>query len=188
LTFSIANRFSLVASKRECIYPNVGFQLQLCLFEKLGKDFDQVDAIVARGTFHVESELAVSIRKTLENAEERMDRMFDDDALCEDASRWEDFGFFIQNCREYLGHVDIGLPLSLLDRADDCSRKLGNLDKVFEGAGVATAGRVGRVLGAWHGLQNTMAASETAAPRTDASYVSALDRDLASSSAKRRKT
>ena len=94
---------------------------------------------MSRGAFHVEAELAVSIRKTLENAEERMDSMFDDDALCEDAARWEDFGYFIQNCREYLGHVDIGLPLALLDRADDCARKLGNLDKVFEGAGVATA-------------------------------------------------
>ncbi len=143
---------------------------------------------MSQGTFHVESELAVSIRKTLENAEERMDCMFDDDSLCEEAARWEDFGYFIQNCREYLGHVDIGLPLALLDRADDCARKLGNLDKVFEGAGVATAGRVGRVLGAWHGLQSAMAASESAVPRTDASYVSALDRDLGSSSAKRRKT
>ena len=69
--------------------------------------------------------------------------------------------------------------------------KQGNfmdLDKVFEGAGVATAGRVGRVLGAWHGLQSAMAAAETAVPRTDAGYVSALDRDLGSSSAKRRKT
>ena len=143
---------------------------------------------MSQGTFHVEAELAVSIRKTLDNAEERMDNMFDDDALCEDAARWEDFGYFIQNCREYLGHVDIGLPLSLLDRADDCARKLGNLDKVFEGAGVATAGRVGRVLGAWHGLQSAMAAAETAVPRTDAGYVSALDRDLRASSAKRRKT
>ena len=35
-------RFSLVAAKRACIYPNVGFQLQLCLFEKLDKDFDEV--------------------------------------------------------------------------------------------------------------------------------------------------
>ena len=83
---------------------------------------------------------------------------------------WEDFGYFIQNCREYLGHVDIGLPLALLDRAGDCARKLGNLDKVFEGAGVATAGRVGRVLGAWHGARASMASSETAVPRTDASY------------------
>ena len=141
---------------------------------------------MSSGKFHVEAELAVSIRKTLENAEERMDCMFDDDSLCEEAARWEDFGYFIQNCREYLGHVDIGLPLSLLDRADDCARKLGNLDKEFEGAGVATAGRVGRVLGAWHGLQSAMAAAEAAVPRTDASYVSALDRDL--SSAKRRKT
>ena len=81
---------------------------------------------MSKGTFHVESELAVSIRKTLDNAEERMDSMFDDDALCEDAARWEDFGYFIQNCREYLGHVDIGLPLALLDRADDCARKLGD--------------------------------------------------------------
>ena len=144
---------------------------------------------MSQGAFHVESELAVSIRKTLDNAEERMDSMFDDDSLCEEAARWEDFGYFIQNCREYLGHVDIGLPLSLLDRADDCARKLGNLDKVFEGAGVATAGRVGRVLGAWHGLQSAMAASENAVQRTDASYVSALDRDLGgASSAKRRKT
>ena len=143
---------------------------------------------MAQSTFQIEAELAVSIRKTLDNAEERMDSMFDDDALCEDAARWEDFGYFIQNCREYLGHVDIGLPLSLLDRADDCARKLGNLDKVFEGAGVATAGRVGRVLGAWHGLQSAMASSETAVPRTDASYVSALDRDLGSSSSAKRRT
>jgi len=28
--------FGLVAAKRACIYPNVGFQLQLCLFERLG--------------------------------------------------------------------------------------------------------------------------------------------------------
>ena len=122
---------------------------------------------MAKGAFHVEAELAVSIRKTLDNAEERMDSMFDDDSLCEEAARWEDFGYFIQNCREYLGHVDIGLPLALLDRADDCARKLGNLDKVFEGAGVATAGRVGRVLGAWHGLQSAMAASESTVPRPE---------------------
>ena len=50
-------------------------------------------------------------------------------------------------------------------------------------------GRVGRVLGAWHGLQSAMASSENAVQRTDASYVSALDRDLGgASSAKRRKT
>ena len=66
---------------------------------------------MSQGAFHVEAELAVSIRKTLDNAEERMDSMFDDDSLCEEAARWEDFGYFIQNCREYLGHVDIGLAL-----------------------------------------------------------------------------
>ena len=42
LTVYCDYRFSLVAAKRACIYPNVGFQLQLCLFEKLGKDFDEV--------------------------------------------------------------------------------------------------------------------------------------------------
>ena len=41
-TVSCDYRFSLVAAKRACIYPNVGFQLQLCLFEKLDKDFDEV--------------------------------------------------------------------------------------------------------------------------------------------------
>ena len=35
-------RFSLVAAKRACIYPNVGFQLQLCLLRNLDKDFDEV--------------------------------------------------------------------------------------------------------------------------------------------------
>ena len=42
LTVYCDYRFSLVAAKRACIYPNVGFQLQLCLFEKLNKDFDEV--------------------------------------------------------------------------------------------------------------------------------------------------
>ena len=42
LTVYCDYRFSLVAAKRACIYPNVGFQLQLCLFEKLDKDFDEV--------------------------------------------------------------------------------------------------------------------------------------------------
>lgn len=147
-----------------------------------------MDAVVADGAFDISGEIAVSIRKTLENAEEQLENMFDDESLADDAQRWTDFGYFVQNCREYLGHVDVGLPLDLLNMAEDVARKLQNLDQVFDGEGVATAGRVGRVLAVWHELQAGMARSVDALPRVDAGYASALDRDLETSSAKRRKT
>jgi hypothetical protein len=185
---SYRDAFDLTSRRRACIYPNVGFQIQLCLFEKLGRDIDAVDAVVADGAFDISGEIAVSIRKTLENAEEQLENMFDDESLADDAQRWTDFGYFVQNCREYLGHVDVGLPLDLLNMAEDVARKLQNLDQVFDGEGVATAGRVGRVLAVWHELQAGMARSVDALPRVDAGYASALDRDLETSSAKRRKT
>ena len=40
------SRFALTSSKRACIYPNVGFQLQLYLFEKLDMRTDAVDSPV----------------------------------------------------------------------------------------------------------------------------------------------
>jgi hypothetical protein len=178
--------FAKTSAKRACIYPNVGFQIQMCLLEKLGNDLDRADAAVADPAFDIAAELAVSIRKVLTNVEEQMDAMFDDDALASDDQRWMDFGFFIQNCREYLGHVDVGLPFDLLDKAEDVARRLQNLEAVFEGAGVACAGRVGRVLGVWHGLQFAMASQEDALPRVDADYVSCLDREA--DSGKRRRT
>ena len=101
-------------------------------------------------SFDIASEISVSIRKTLENAEEQMSRMFDDDSIKDDPQRWMDFGFFIQNCREYLGHVDIGLPLDLLNMAEDVARRLQNLGMIFEGKGVAIAVRVGQARAMWH--------------------------------------
>mmetsp|Transcript_28958 Transcript_28958/g.86444 ORF Transcript_28958/g.86444 Transcript_28958/m.86444 type:complete len:191 (-) Transcript_28958:32-604(-) len=178
--------FAKTSAKRACIYPNVGFQIQLCLLEKLGLDLDKADAAVADPAFDIAGELAVSISKVLSNIEEQMDAMFEEDALADDAQRWMDFGFFIQNCREYLGHVDVGLPFHLLDKAEDVARRLQNLEAVFEGAGVDCAGRVGRVLGVWHGLQFAMASQEDALPRVPEAYVSCLDREA--DSGKRRRT
>jgi hypothetical protein len=101
-----------------------------------------------------------------------------------------DFGFFIQNCREYLGHVDVGLPLELLARADDVARRLRNLDRVFAGAGVDVAVRVGRVLAVWHDHQLRISTADGALPRVDPNYVSLLDGPGARSAgrAKRRRT
>jgi hypothetical protein len=41
-TLMVRNKmsFELVSSKRSCIYPNVGFQIQLCLFENLDLHID----------------------------------------------------------------------------------------------------------------------------------------------------
>mmetsp|Transcript_19114 Transcript_19114/g.24799 ORF Transcript_19114/g.24799 Transcript_19114/m.24799 type:complete len:123 (-) Transcript_19114:372-740(-) len=89
-----------------------------------------------------------------------------------------DFGFFFQNCREYLGHLDIGLPLQLLTQTDDLSRRLRNLELVFDGPGILTAARLGRVMNLWQSLQARMAAAPGALPRIDLStYVSLLHDD-----------
>jgi len=134
-----------------------------------------VDAILAAGSFDIASEIAVSIRKTLENIEELISRMSDDDSIKDDPQRWMDFGFFIQNCREYLGHIDIGLPIDLLNEAEDVARRLQNLGVVFEGRGVVIAVRVGKVLAVWHSLQQQLSSKIDALPRTDARYVSYLE-------------
>ena len=162
LLFHFLCRFGVVSGARACVYPNVGFQLQLCLFEKYGDDALKRD-------FDIAKEIAHSIDQTLDNVAERLEAVFEDDAVIAEPSRWMDFGFFFQNCREYLGHVDIGLPTSLLAKADDVARKLKNLEAVFEGPGVAVAARVGRVLDVWQALQFRMAHAQGALP-----YVLAL--------------
>lgn len=110
------------------------------------------------------AEVAVSIQRTLRNVEEQMDAMFDDESLTENERRWMDFGFFFQNCREYLGHVDIGLPRAVVDTARDVSRRLQNLELVFQGAGVKMAARVGRVMATFQTLQSHMSALPGAMP------------------------
>jgi len=173
-----------VSSRRACVYPNVGFQLQLCLYEKqqrqkktlgpstLGPSSKPSSEPSSEPSpspseeedesFEIAKEIAHSIDRTLDNVKERLDRVFDEDP--DDASRWLDYGFFFQNCREYLGHVDIGLPPALLTKADDTARKLRNLDAVFSGAGIAVAVRVGKVLDVWQSLQTRMANSVGALP------------------------
>lgn len=113
------------------------------------------------------AEIAFSVDSTLANVEDQMDAMFDDAALLDDPSRWMDFGFFFQNCREYLGHLDLGLPADLLVKAEDVARRLKNLELVFDGDGVNVAARVGRVLDAWRSLQQHIAAAPGALPRID---------------------
>ena len=78
-------------------------------------------------------------------------------------------------CREYLGHIDIGLPIDLLNEAEDVARRLQNLGVVFEGRGVVIAVRVGKVLAVWHSLQQQLSSKIDALPRTDARYVSYLE-------------
>mmetsp|Transcript_22723 Transcript_22723/g.71144 ORF Transcript_22723/g.71144 Transcript_22723/m.71144 type:complete len:195 (+) Transcript_22723:530-1114(+) len=171
-TLKYTEAFELVSSKRPSIYPNVGFQLQLCLFER------QRFAASENKDFDVASEIAISIDRTLDNVHERMEAMFDDADLRDDPARWMDFGFFFQNCREYLGHVDIGLPFDVIHKAQDVARRLKNLELVFEGAGVATASRVGRVLDVWQNLQLRLSSLPGAMPRVDlAHYASVLDHD-----------
>ena len=130
---------------------------------------------VSKAKFDIASEIAVSIRKTLENAEEQMSRMFDDDTIKDNPQRWMDFGFFIQNCREYLGHIDIGLPLDLLGMAEDVARRLQNLEFIFEGRGIAIAVRVGKVLAVWHSLQLQLSRKPGALPRIGPNCMSCLD-------------
>mmetsp|Transcript_220 Transcript_220/g.815 ORF Transcript_220/g.815 Transcript_220/m.815 type:complete len:219 (+) Transcript_220:502-1158(+) len=170
---SYSDAFGVVSSARACVYPNVGFQLQLCALEKRpGFFFDGDDA----ASFDVARELARSIDQALDNAKEALDLVFDDTSTVrDDPSRWLDLGFFFQNCREYLGHVDVGLPLALLAKVDDLARKLKNLDAVFEGPGITTASRLGRLLDVWHNLQLRMAHAKGALPRLDMdTFVSAL--------------
>jgi len=159
-----------VSSKRPCVYPNIGFQLQLCFFEKFRfRNFPNL---------HLPSEIAISIQNTLKNIEECLNHIFDDETARLNPSRWMDFGFFFQNCREYLGHLDIGLPLQLLTQTDDLSRRLRNLELVFDGPGILTAARLGRVMNLWQSLQARMAAAPGALPRIDLStYVSLLHDD-----------
>mgnify|MGYP002049279686 FL=1 len=69
---SYADAFALVAAKRPCIYPNVGFQLQLFLYERCHASGDIARAF---GGFDAAGELIVSIETTLENVEEQMSQM-----------------------------------------------------------------------------------------------------------------
>lgn len=187
---SYRDAFDAAAAKRACVYPNVGFQLQLCLFETLGRSSDRVRDALAAGEFDISAEIAVSVARTLDNVEDLVEALFEDAALAGDGERWMDFGFFIQNCREYLGHVDVGLPLALLARADDVARRLRNLDRVFAGAGVDVAVRVGRVLSVFHDHQLRVSTADGALPRVDPNYASLLDGPGARSAgrAKRRRT
>lgn len=104
-----------------------------------------------------------------------LDARFTDEDLREDATRWQDFGFFFQNCREYLGSLDIGITPKLLAKAEDVARRLQNLARVFDGAGVDLGSRVGRVIDIWQRMQcQIVYAPDNATPRADGSYVSKL--------------
>lgn len=100
-----------------------------------------------------------------------------------------DFGFFIQNCREYLGHVDIGLPPPLLDLADDVARHLVNLGRVLEGAGVDVAVRVGKVLKVWRDAQVALITNDPdPPPRVPADYAPRVGAGADATAAKKRRT
>jgi len=137
----VSAAFGLVASKRPCCYPNIGFQLQLHLFEKTRK--------VEYSVFNLETELIIWIKRKLRDVKSLIEAVFEDEQLLEDEEPWRYLGFFFENCRQYLGRMDVHVPMNVLIEADDVGRQLANIAMLFEGEGVDLASKVGQVMQGW---------------------------------------
>jgi len=134
--------YALVSAKRPCAFPNIGFQIQLQLYEKSKYSLDHPD-------FNILAEILISIERKLREIDGVLSRVFEDaDVLAEEAP-WRIFGFFFENCHQYLGRCDIGVPGKLLVEAEDISRRLQNLSMLFEEEEVSLAVRVGTVMYKW---------------------------------------
>lgn len=145
---NVSGAFGLVSQKRPCVYPNIGFQLQLHLFEKTRK--------VDHFTFNIEGELVIWVKRKLGDVKCLIEQIFDDEQLLEDCEPWRYLGFFFENCRQYLGRIDIDIPRSLLAETDDVGRQLSNLDMLYEGEGVELASKVGQVMQGWVAAQKRL--------------------------------
>lgn len=71
----VSGAFSLVSSKRPCCYPNIGFQLQLHLFEKTRK--------VEYKSFNLEVEIVIWVKRKLRDVAKLMVDIFEDEQLLE---------------------------------------------------------------------------------------------------------
>ena len=71
----LSGAFSLVSSKRPCCYPNIGFQLQLHLFEKTRK--------VEYKSFNLEVEIVIWVKRKLRDVAKLMTDIFEDEQLLE---------------------------------------------------------------------------------------------------------
>lgn len=145
----VSGAFSLVSQRRPSVYPNIGFQLQLHLFEKTRK-------VDCPKLFNLEAELVIWIKQKLRDVKRLMAAIFEDEQLLEDCEPWRYLGFFFENCRQYLGRIDIPIPKKLLTEADDVGRQLANLAMLFEGDGVELAAKVGQVMQGWVAAQKRL--------------------------------
>lgn len=139
--WTFAEAFQYTSAKRTCVFPNVGFQLQLQLYEKSGS-YEHSD-------FDVGAELVRAIEMQLQDIEEMLDRMVTDTELLSDSEPWRMLGFFFENIRHHLRIVDIGTTIDTLNRAKDISRRLENLGKLFDGEAVDMAVRVAKSISGW---------------------------------------
>jgi len=137
----VSSAFTLVSSKRPCCYPNIGFQLQLHLFEKTKK--------VEYKVFNLEAEIVIWIKRKLKDVAHLLSQIFEDEQLLEDEAPWRYLGFFFENCRQYLGRIDIPIPKPILVETEDLGRQLANMAMLFEGDGVDLASKVGEVMQGW---------------------------------------
>lgn len=137
----VSGAFALVSENRPCVYPNIGFQLQLHLFEKTRK--------IEFKTFNLEAEIVIWIKQKLRDVKGLISAIFEDEQLLEDCEPWRYLGFFFENCRQYLGRIDIPIPKKILVEADDTGRQLANIAMLFEGEGVELASKVGQVMQGW---------------------------------------
>jgi hypothetical protein len=145
--WTFAEAFQYVSSKRTCVFPNVGFQLQLQLLEK---QLEKKETLWKHGDFDINAELVKAIEMQLQDIEEMMDKMVDSDpTLLEDSEPWRMLGFFFENIRHHLRIVDIGTTTDTLNRAKDIARRLENMSKLFDGAAVEMAVRVAKSINGW---------------------------------------
>merc|ERR1712046_357983 len=62
--------YALISAKRPCVYPNIGFQIQLQLFEKSGYSLDHPD-------FNILSEIVLSIQKKIQEIDGVLSTVFE---------------------------------------------------------------------------------------------------------------
>merc|ERR1712166_327327 len=139
---SFGDAYALVSAKRPCAFPNVGFQIQLQLFEKSQYSLTHPD-------FNLQAEIVISIERKLREIDGVLTRVFEDADILEEHAVWRIFGFFFENCHQYLGRCDIGVPDKILVEAEDISRRLKNLNMLFDEEEASLAIRVGAVMYKW---------------------------------------
>lgn len=93
--------------------------------------------------------MVIWIKRKLKDVGSLIGMLLEDEEVLEDAEPWRYLGFFFENCRQYLGRIDVAIPPSILGEADDVGRQLTNLEMIYEGEGVELAAKVGQVMCGW---------------------------------------